>query len=178
MQSGPVSAEERLAALLDFLVEEKPMPIEIRRWLLQAFIHFLSHGGAEPLDRFLGLSPINAGERSLSTRLSLLKRDLALCGVLENIALNDDVTDWTRCVRLSKEISRFECDVWPIYKSQITPPDEWPKWKKSLFDVFKVGARVPRTPQALYGILKQIREISFRSPTVKLLASLTRTGTK
>lgn len=169
----PPRPEARLASLLDSLFSGEAITADVREWMLRAFLHYLRHGGADPLDRFLGLGPINAGERSLSTRLNLLKRDLILSEALDQISIDPDLSDWGRCLRLQKELATFEAHAWPIYKHHQTPPPDWPDWKRKLFSAFQVGIRVPRTARALYGIQKQARGISFRSPGVKLLTSLT-----
>lgn len=169
----PPHPEARLASLLESLFNGVPITSDVREWLLKSFFHYLHHGGAEPLDRFLGLSPINAGERSLSTRLGLLKRDLLLADALDKIALDASVSDWTRAVRLAKELATFEANAWPLYRHHQSPPAHWPSWKQALFAAFQVGMRVPRTARGLYGVRKQVREVSFRAPAVKLLSSLT-----
>jgi hypothetical protein len=169
----PRPPEARLASLLDSLFNGVPLTNDVREWMLKSFFHYLHHGGAEPLDRFLGLSPINAGERSLSTRLGLLKRDLLLADALDQIGLDPSVSDWTRCVRLAKEIATFEGNAWPLYRHHQSAPAHWPAWKKSLLAAFQVGMRVPRTARGLYGMKKQVQGVSFRSPGMKLLTSLT-----
>lgn len=170
----PPHPEARLACLLECLFHGHSIPPDVREWLIKALVHYLRHGGSEPLDRFLGLAPINPGERSLSTRLSLLKRDLHLVNALEKIALDDTVSDWERCLRLEREISVFEAHGWKLYKHCIFPPEFWPGWKKELFSAFQSSARVPRTARRLNDVLKQVREVSLPTPGIKLLTSLTR----
>lgn len=170
----PPHPESRLASLLDSLITGETMSEDVRHWLIKAFVHYLRHGGAEPLDRFLGLAPINAGERSLSTRLALLKRDLHLVQSLDKIALDTTVSDWERCLRLEREIPSFEAHAWKLHKHCVFPPASWPEWKKELFCAFQSSSRMPRTARRLNDILKQVREVSLPSPGIKLLTSLTR----
>ncbi len=177
MHDFPPHPEARLASLLDSLFSGHPITPDVREWMIKAFLHYLHHGGAEPLDRFLGLAPIDAGKRSLSTRLALLKRDLHLAEALDAIALDASVTAWERCLRLEREIPTFEAHAWRLYRHCPISPDGWPEWKQALFAAFQSSPRVPRTARRLNDILKQVRGISFRSPGVKLLTSLTRLQT-
>lgn len=173
----PPHPEGRLASLLESLFTGQPLAPDVREWMLKAFTHYLRHGGAAPLDRFLGIGPINAGERSLSTRLSMLKRDLQLLEALEKISLDDSVTDWGRCVRLEKEIPNFEANAWKLHRHRRYPPEHWSEWQHALFAAYQAGLRMPRTARGLYEIMKQARALSLRSPGVKLLTSLTRIQT-
>jgi hypothetical protein len=177
-EKHPPSPVARLASLLDSLFNNQPISPDTREWLLKAFLHYLHHGGEYPLDRFLGLAPIDAGTSSLSTRLGLLKRNLHLVASLRNIALDDSVTGWGRCQRLAREITKFEGRTWKLYRQLPEPPESWPEWQQDLFRAYKTGLRVPRTAHALHGIVKQIEGVSFNSPGERLLASLTRLQSK
>ena len=170
----PPSPETRLASLLDSIFYNQAITPDVREWLLSAFLHYLRHGGEYPLDRFLGLAPIDAGKSSLSTRLGLLKRNLFLVEALRKIALDDSVTGWGRCQRLAGEVSKFESRTWKLYRHLPEPLASWPEWQQELFHAYKTGLRVPQSAHALYGILNQVGEVSFNAPGVKLLASLTR----
>ena len=169
----PPAPEARLASLLDSIFHNQPITPDVREWLIKAFLHYLHHGGEYPLDRFLGLAPIDAGKSSLSTRLGLLKRNLHLVDSLHNIALDDSVSNWGRCQRLAGEISKFESRTWKLYKHLLDPPSDWPAWQQALFLAYKTGLRVPQTPHALHNIINQVDGVSFNAPGVKLLASLT-----
>lgn len=174
----PPSPVVRLASLLDSIFNNQPISPDVREWLLKAFLHYLLHGGEYPLDRFLGLAPIDAGTSSLSTRLGLFKRNLYLMAALRNIALDESVTGWGRCQRLAGEITQFEGRAWKLYRQLPEPPESWPEWRQDLFRAYKTGVRVPRTAHALHKILNQNDGVSFNSPGVKLLASLTRLQSK
>jgi len=176
-ETFPPCPEARLASLLDSIFYGQPITPDVREWLLTAFLHYLRHGGKDPLDRFLGLAPIDAGKSSLSTRLGLLSRNIHLVESLRKIALDDSVTGWGRCQRLAGEISKFESRTWKLYRQLPEPPAIWPEWQQGLFRAYKTGARVPRSAHALYGILNQVGGVSFNAPGVKLLASLTRIQT-
>lgn len=177
-EKHPPSPVARLASLLDSLFHHQPITPDVREWLLKAFLHYLHHGGEYPLDRFLGLAPIDAGTSSLSTRLGLLKRNLHLAAALRSIALDESVTGWGRCRRLAGEIAKFEGRVWKLYRRLPEPPDNWPEWQQDLFRAYQTGMRIPRTAHGLYAIVNQIDGVSFNAPGVKLLASLTRLQSK
>src|SRR4030065_656112 len=101
-----------LAAFMDSIFYNQPISPSVREWLLKAFLHYLHHGGKDPLDRFLGLAPIDAGTSSPSTHLGVFKRNLHLMEALRKIALDDSVTSWGRCQRLAAEITKFESRTW------------------------------------------------------------------
>lgn len=172
-EKHPPSPVARFASLLDSVFHNQPISPDVREWLLKAFLHYLHHGGEYPLDRFLGLAPIDAGTTSLSTRLGLLKRNLHLAAALRSIALDESVTGWGRCQRLAGEITKFEGHLWKLYRHLPEPVASWPAWQQDLFRAYKTGVRIPRTAHALHGILNQIDGVSFNAPGVKLLASLT-----
>lgn len=174
----PPSPVARLASLIDTIFYQQPITPDVREWLLKGLLHYLRHGGEYPLDRFLGLAPIEAGKSSLSTRLGLLQRNLHLVDALRKIALDDSVTDWGRCQRLAKEITKFECRTWKLYRHFPEPIASWPAWQQDLFRAYQTGVRVPRTAHGLYAIVNQIDGVSFNAPGVKLLASLTRLQSK
>ena len=173
-EKHPPSPVARLASLLDSIFSNQPITPDVREWLLKAFFHYLRHGGEYPLDRFLGLAPIDAGTSSLSTRLGLLKRNLHLEEALRKIALDDSVTGWGRCQRLAGEIAKFEGHTWKLYRHLPDPPESWPAWQQALFHAYKTCVRIPRSAHALYKILNQIEGVSFNTPGGRLLASLTR----
>lgn len=170
----PPSPVALLASLLDSLFHNQPITPDVKEWLIVSFSHYLHHGGEYPLDRFLGLAPIEAGKSSLSTRLGLLKRNLHLVDALHKIALDDSVSGWGRCQRLTLENSKFECRTWKLYRHLNEPPASWPEWQQALFLAHKTGVGVPRTEHSLYRILKQVKGVSFNAPGVRLLATLTR----
>lgn len=174
----PPSPVARLASLLDSIFHNQPITPDVREWLLKAFLHYLHHGGEYPLDRFLGLAPVDAGTSSLSTRLGLLKRNLHLAAALRSVALDESVTNWGRCQRLAGEIRKFEGHVWALYRHLPEPPESWPEWQQDLFRAYQTGVRTPRTVHGLYAIVNQIDGVSFNAPGVKLLASLTRLQSK
>jgi len=174
----PPSPVARLASLLDSIFYNQPITPDVREWLLKSFLHYLRHGGEYPLDRFLGLAPIDAGTSSMSTRLGLFKRNHHLMGALRNIALDDSVTGWGRCKRLAGEITKFEGRTWKLYRHLPEPVASWPVWQQDLFRAYKTDLRIPLTAHGLYGILKQNEGVSFNAPGVKLLASLTRLQSK
>ena len=170
----PPTPVARLASLLDSLFRSQPITPDTKEWMVNALLHYLSHGGEYPLDRFLGLAPIEAGRSSLSTRLGLLKRNLHLTDALQQIGLNESVSRWGRCQRLARENSKFEGRTWKLYRHLKDPPASWPDWQQSLFLAHKTGVPVPQTEHGLYGILKQVDGVSFNAPGVRLLATLTR----
>ena len=174
----PPSPVERLASLLDSIFNHQNITPDVREWLLKAFLHYLRHGGEYPLDRFLGLAPIDAGTSSLSTRLGLFKRNRHLMDALHNIALDDSVTGWGRCKRLAGEITKFEGRTWKLYRHLPEPVASWPAWQQDLFRAYKTGVRIPLTAHALHGILKQNDGVSFNTPGVRLLTSLTQIQSK
>lgn len=178
LEKFPPSPIARLASLLDSIFYNRPITPDVRGWLIKAFLHYLHHGGEYPLDRFLNLAPIEAGTSSLSTRLGLLKRNLYLVESLHKIALDDHVTNWGRCQRLAAEISKFESRTWKLYRHLPEPMARWPEWQQALFQAYKTGVRIPRSAHALHGIVKQIEGVSFNTPGVKLLASLTQLQSK
>lgn len=177
-EKHPPSPVARLASLLDSVFHNQPISPDVREWLLKALLHYLHHGGEYPLDRFLGFAPIDAGTSSLSTRLGLFKRNLHLVEALRKIALDDSVTGWGRCQRLAGEITKFDGHTWKLYRQLPEPPESWPVWQQDLFRAYQTGVRMPRTAHALYKILNQIEGVSFNTPGVRLLASLTRLKTK
>lgn len=174
LDKTPPSPVARLASLLDSLFHSQPITPDVKEWLVTSFLHYLHHGGEYPLDRFLGLAPIEAGQSSLSTRLGLLKRDLHLIDALQQIGLNESVSRWGRCQRLALENSKFESRTWKLYRHLKDPPASWPEWQQSLFLAYKTGVTVPRTENGLYDILKRVGGVSFNAPGVRLLATLTR----
>ncbi|HEY4698684.1 MAG: hypothetical protein A3K04_11140 [Gallionellales bacterium RBG_16_56_9] len=174
----PPSPVMRLASFMDSIFYNQPISPSVREWLLKAFLHYLHHGGKDPLDRFLGLAPIDAGTSSLSTRLGLFKRNLHLMEALRKIALDDSVTSWGRCQRLAAEITKFESRTWKLYRDLPEPTPSWPAWQQDLWRAYKTGVRIPRTAHALYKILNQIDGDTINAPGAKLLASLTQTQPK
>lgn len=171
-EKHPPSPVARLASLLDSIFLNQPITPDVREWLLKAFLHYLRHGGEYPLDRFLGLAPIDAGTSSLSTRLGLFKRNLHLMDALRKIALDDSVTGWGRCKRLAGEITKFEGRTWKLYRHLPEPTPSWPVWQQDLFRAYKTGVRIPRSAHALHKIINQNKGVSFNAPGAKLLASL------
>lgn len=174
----PPSPVARLASLLDSLLHSRQISADVREWLITSFLHYLHHGGEYPLDRFLGLAPIDAGTSSLSTRLGLLKRNLHLAASLRSIALDEAITRWGRCQRLAGEVAKFEGHVWKLYRHLPMPPESWPHWQQDLFRAYQTGVRIPRTAHGLHAAVNQIDGVSFNAPGVKLLASLTRIQSK
>jgi len=177
-EKHPPSPVARLASLLDSIFHNQPISPDVREWLLKAFLHYLHHGGEYPLDRFLGLAPIDAGTSSLSTRLGLFKRNLHLVEALRKISLDDSVSGWGRCQRLAGEITKFEGRTWKLYRHLPEPVESWPAWQQDLWRAYKTGVRIPLTAHALHKILNQNEGVSINAPGVRLLASLTQTQPK
>ena len=176
-EKHPPSAVMRLASLLDSVFNNQPITPDVRSWLIKSLFHYLHHGGEYPLDRFLGLAPIDAGTSSLSTQLRLFKRNLYLAEALREIALDESMTRWGRCQRLASEIKKFDGHIWKLYRHLPEPPESWPAWQKNLFLAYKTCA-VPQTANGLYKIVNRINGVSFNSPGEKLIASLAQTRPK
>lgn len=173
----PPTPVMRLTSLIDIVFYNQPITPDVREWLLKAIRHYLHHGGEYPLDRFLGLAPIEAGTSSMSTLLGRFTRNHYLVKALHKISLDNSVTRWGRCQRLAGEVAKFEGRTWKLYRHLPEPPENWQAWQQDLFRAYKTGVRMPLTAHALHGILKQNDGVSFNSPGEKLLASLTRIKT-
>lgn len=142
------------------------LPAESRELLVVAILRVIRKG--ERFDTAIGLSA--AGVRTLRTRLLTLQRDTALLAALAAVALDEDVSDWERCRRLSKDLRRFVAVAQPMSTRMSAPLADWPEWKKAVFVAMQTGLDLPTSPRRLLDIAQRKGECSSRDFGVMLLA--------
>jgi len=145
-----------LADLLDSLMNDRPVQVTTREWLIAGILRALRR--SEPLDVALRLQPFSGGRSSsIQRRLLTLKRDLHLAQAIEGVALDDRVETWERCRRLAKEIERFARVDWPAARGLPAPPADWPAYRAHLWQAFCCDVGVPESPRRLRDLCAQTR---------------------
>lgn len=147
-------ADDRLGELLHALAWHTPIPPFARDWLLRSILVALRTG--EALDQASGLAA--AGQDSLQLRVLRRLRDQHLALAALAVAIDTEVSVWSRCKRLAPAIREFESRVWsqPAVRALSAPPQSWPEWKRQVFLARRIGLPVPTTAEGLYKRLDAI----------------------
>lgn len=156
---------EQLAQLFDYAAWNKPPGPVMWDWLVVGILRAIRRG--ESLDEALGLSA--AGRRSLQRRLLLTLRDEQLVRALSAVAVDPQVGDWERCLRLAPLVKDFVRE-WPKLRRLTEPPGDGPEWRHALFSAAQCDQGLPTTPRGLLAALKRYRAYSLNDSKVTMLA--------
>lgn len=159
-------ADDLLGSLLDDLMHGRPLNPLTRHWLLKGILRAIRRG--ESLDTALMLN--GAGKSTLQNRLLMIRRNEHLAAAVAAVSLDANVSTWERCCRLAPEVVRFVRQVWPTAKKRPTPPDDWPTFKKCLWDAACTDLPLPATPGGLFYAQKQTTPFSPSKQGAKILA--------
>lgn len=158
--------DDLLAELLDDLMHERPINRLSARWLERGILSAIRRD--QSLDESLALAC--RGRDSLHRRLMMLRRNHYLVEAVQATAIDQGVTRWERCKRLSEQIKRFKQHVWPKTRYLTAPPDDWPAFKKCLWLAAGTDIDLPESPNSLNEIVKQNAVFSGDNRGAKLLS--------
>jgi len=158
--------DDLLGTLLYELMHDMSLSTLVRHWLLKGILRAIRRG--ESLDVALGLA--GAGKFTLQNRLLMIRRNEHLAAAVAAVSLDADVSTWERCCRLAPEVERFVSHTWPTAKKRATAPDDWPTFKKRLWDAACTDLPLPETPGGLYYAQKQTPVFSPSEQGAKILA--------
>lgn len=155
-----------VGTLFDCCFRAKPLPSLVRDWLIRGIL--ASARRDQPLDESLGLS--GPGRSTLQKRLQMVKRDAHLVQAFQSIAIDDRVSDWSRCTRLASEARRFSEFVWPQARRLAEPSPDWPAFKKSLWLASATDLPLPRSATRIRAIVLQNTGFSQNQAGAKILS--------
>lgn len=158
--------DDLLGELLADLMHGRPLNPLTRHWLLKGVLRAIRRG--ESLDTALMLN--GAGKATLQNRLLMIRRNEHLAAAVAAVSLDADVSTWERCCRLAPEVVFFVNDIWPKAKKRLAPADDWPTFKKRLWDAACTDMPLPATPGGLFSAIKQTPVFSPSKQGAKLLA--------
>lgn len=161
-----MDADSKLGELLACCLEGGPLPAIVRGWLINGILDCARRD--QPLDESLGLS--GPGRPTLQKRLQMVKRDAHLVQAFEAVAVDDRVTDWTRCTRLASEAQRFSEVAWPKTRRLSAPDPDWPAFKKSLWLACATDLPLPKSASRIRAIVLQNTGFSQNANGSKILA--------
>lgn len=118
-------------------------------WLKKGILRYIKDERLS-LDKSLGLAV--CGSRHISTKIAQNLRNHYLIQAVRNISLNNELSDWARCVRLAAQANRL-CHFWDTQKNISLDPG-WESWKSHLFKAWDVGIGVPTTARGLYRVME------------------------
>ena len=159
-------ADDLLGSLLGDLIHGRPLNALSSHWLQKGILRAIRRG--ESLDTALLL--IGAGKSTLQNRLLMVRRNAHLADAVESISLDANASTWERCCRLVPEVDRFVRYTWPTAKKRPAPPDDWPTFKKSLWNASCTDIGLPATACGLLNAFKQNTLYSRSKQGAKLLA--------
>lgn len=162
------AAVDLLAMVLESLSSNRPIPTMAATWLREGVIKALRRG--EAIDTSLGLSGV--GCRSLQGKVLMLRRDIHLVRAAQAVAVDEDLSDWQRCVRLAPLLCRFMRDTWPRVMRLDEPLQAWPEWKCHAFAAARTDMRLPTTAAGLHLIIKANAAFPVEKRPATLLAQL------
>lgn len=150
----PVTPDEMLSDLYAALMDEIPPAVTTREWFTAGLLRAIRRD--EPLEISLRLAnPVGGRSTSLSRRLRLQKRDGFLICALRAVALDERVSLWSRCERLSAEIDRFTRVEWALSRYLESPPAHWTQVREMIWRAMCCDQGVPQSAKGLYGALQQ-----------------------
>jgi hypothetical protein len=158
--------DDLLAELLDDLLNKRPINRLSACWLERGILGAIRRN--QSLDESLSLA--GRGRDSLHRRLMMLRRNQYLVEAVQATAIDQGVTRWERCKRLSEQIKRFKRYVWPKTRHLIDPPDDWPAFKKCLWLAASTDVDLPESPDRLNDIVEQNAPFSCDNRGAKLLS--------
>lgn len=158
--------DDLLGNLLADLLHGRPLNTLSRHWLEKGILRSIRRG--EPIDVALRLTGV--GKATLQNRLLMIRRNEHLAAAVEAVSLDVDVGNWERCCRLAPEVDRFVRYTWPMAKKRPAPPDDWPTFKKRLWDAACTDLALPMTACGLLNSLKQNTQYSESKQGTKLLS--------
>lgn len=154
--------DDLLGQVLGSLVYRRPLNALARRWLSTGILNAIRRG--ESLDKALSL-----GTDGLQRRLLMIQRNEHLAAAIRATALDDQVSDWQRCLRLVPEIKRF-MRTWPITKKLSAPPADWPSFKCCLWRAAHTDMPLPQSADSLYRVLARVAAYPCKNSGAKLLS--------
>ena len=150
----PVTPDEMLSDLYAALVDERPPAVTTREWFTAGLLRAIRRD--EPMEYALRLANPGGGRStSLSRRLRLQKRDVFLVCALRAIALDEGVSLWSRCDRVSAEIDRFTRSEWLPSRYLDTPTKHWSQAREMIWRAMHCDVGVPRNAKGLYAATYQ-----------------------
>jgi hypothetical protein len=118
------------------------------QWLKDGIFKYMRDDNQLSLDRSLGLAV--CGSRHASTQLTNRVRNHYLILAINHISLDDELSDWARCMRLADQVKRL-CPVWTAHEVKISDRN-WPAWKIYLHQAWLTDVGIPGTPRGLYSV--------------------------
>lgn len=165
--SNTLDSVELIGRLFAAVCKGRPLDAVAGEQLRVAILQAVRNGTG--LDSAIGLS--GAGVRRARTRLLAIRRDLHLVEAVRSVALDDAVTDWERCRRLSPLLNRFMSDTWLHVAKLTTPHAEWPTWKIEAFRAAQTGLDLPRSATRLHQLLQRTPRYSLENAGAIVLSS-------
>lgn len=127
-----------------------PVPLDVAEWVLRGIDAFERNAGRRSLCSCLKLRA--PGRVSIQTAKRREARDAALADAYRGILLLSDGRQ--PAIQLAERIERFERRRSALAGVLEHPPGNWDRIDKALFRAFRVGVKVPRTPQHLEALAK------------------------
>lgn len=146
---------------------------EVRAWFCAGVAGAVRQ--ADPLDAALGIAV--SGRHSLRRHLQMLARNEYLLEALRTVAIDEEATDWARCVRLAALIQPFVSTAWPRVRNISEPPTDWPAWKRAAFKAARTGATLPTSARALLDVVRTGGGCSPHKRAAKVLAQFLESNT-
>lgn len=154
--------DDLLGEVLSSLVFHRPLNPLARRWLSTGILNAIRRG--ESLDKALSL-----GTDGLQRRLLMIQRNTCLAAAIRATALDDQVSDWQRCLRLLPEIKRF-MRTWSTTKKLSAPPADWPTFRCCLWRAAHTDMPLPQSADSLYRVLAKAAAYPCKNAGAKLLS--------
>lgn len=110
----------------------------------------MSNGDLLSLDRSLGLAV--CGSRHVSTQLNLRVRNYYLSEAIRQISLNENLTHWERCKRLSTKANQLSV-FWNAHP-YVFSFSNWENWKINLYKAWVLGCGLPTTTRGFYSVIE------------------------
>ena len=167
MTTRAANADALLGDLLAALSRDEPLQPQCRRWLRDG-LAALVRGDAASLDAALGLQRPSGQAAKLGRRLRLAVRDAHLAEAVAAVALDAELSEWSRCLRLAVEVERFQ-RTWQSTRRLQAPRCDWPTVRRCLWAAAMLDLPLPSSAHALYRALARTRAYSRNTAAQKLL---------
>lgn len=164
--SNPLNPDDLLGELFAATFYKRPLGPLTRWWLQKGILRAIRRN--ESLDEALSLK--GSGRDTLQRRLLMMRRNQHLAEAIGATALDEQVSEWQRCLRLAPEVKRFMRMTWPKTMRLSAPPDDWPSFKKCLWHAACSDLSLPQSADGLRRVLEQSKGYSCKNSGATLLA--------
>lgn len=169
MQAGwpPGLADECAEMVLAACLGHEPLAPMAREWLMRGLLATARTDAR--LDEALGLT--GGGRRTFRWRLLVRLRDEHLARAAQTVAADDQLPLWPRCQRLAPEVRRFLAVAWPRARRLPAAPEDWPAYRRALFDARCTGLSLPTSASGLRDACQRVAPYSLtrQAGTIRLI---------